>query len=107
MVTSLLSLLNSHAHRPPDEIVARLKAKGWIKGLDMPADLWDSWQADRKNVAICHVNDYHDRFEFDSSGFTARDWSIIEINGKLGSYFFMLADEYVEGQTPNPEGNPF
>jgi len=100
-MSQLLAKLNKLVGKTPDQIVTNLRSGNWIKGSEMPEDVWTDWSNRRQLVAICHRSDYepHDII-FDGRDFTSRGWSHREVTTSLNRYWFILASEYVDGEYP-------
>ena len=101
MSTKLIALLTRHAKLTPDEIAAKVANKGWIKGSEFTKAERDRMM--RKQVMLC----IHNKGESNHNYLWGPqeylfDWSLRDLKNSLYNYYFILVEDYTDGELPQP-----
>jgi hypothetical protein len=100
---TLLSVLNAHADKTPDEIVDALVGNTWLHMGSIPEAVWARWRDTVIPLVIVHVS-YNGDWCFNGSSFHASTWSYDTIRSEdMDIYWVRPTEGYVHGQYPDLE----
>ena len=95
-MSNIIERLNALQTLTPDEIVAKLKFKGWILGRDMTKAQYDKLNSRPRDVFLCTVRGYGDEADWGPTGYSMM-WSFESVRTDLKDYFFISKEDYDRG----------
>jgi len=99
MASTLLSLLNKHAKKTPDQIAQLLKPQLWVHGKEFNRELRTEWL--NKPVRLGYwTRPNEPRFIVMSDSFYTFTWTLMSLRNDLGVYGFCLTENFTEGVLP-------